>query len=49
MKVLIDTNAVQFMVAKENGIVSIITRNEADFKTSDILCISPTDFIKQTS
>jgi predicted nucleic acid-binding protein len=42
-------DAVQFMVAKENGIVSIITRNEADFKTSDIHCISPTDFIKQTT
>jgi predicted nucleic acid-binding protein len=38
-------DAVQFTVAKENDIAYIITRNEADFKTSDIPCMNPTDFI----
>jgi predicted nucleic acid-binding protein len=38
-------DAVQFAVAKENNIAYIITRNEADFKTSDIVCMSPTSFI----
>jgi predicted nucleic acid-binding protein len=42
-------DAVQFMVAKENDITYIITQNVADFKTSDIPCMSPTDFIKQTA
>jgi predicted nucleic acid-binding protein len=40
-------DAVQFTVAKENGIVNIITRNEADFETSVIPCMSPTDFIQK--
>jgi predicted nucleic acid-binding protein len=39
-------DAVQCTVAKENDIAYIITRNEADFITSDIPCISPTDFIQ---
>jgi predicted nucleic acid-binding protein len=38
-------DAVQFTVAKENDIAYIITRNETDFETSDIPCMSPTDFI----
>jgi predicted nucleic acid-binding protein len=41
-------DAVQFIVAKENGIEYIITRNEADYKTSDIPCKSPMDFITST-
>jgi predicted nucleic acid-binding protein len=40
-------DAVQFMTAKENDIAYIITRNEADYKTADISCISPSDFITQ--
>jgi len=38
-------DAVQFMAAKENNIAYIITRNEIDYKNSDIQCINPTDFI----
>jgi len=38
-------DAVQFMVAKENGIDCIITRNAADFESHDIPCMSPTEFI----
>ena len=38
-------DAVQFIAAKENNVDYIITRNEADFKNSDIPCMSPTDFI----
>ena len=38
-------DAVQYTAAQENGIEYIITRNEADYKTSDIQCMSPTDFI----
>jgi predicted nucleic acid-binding protein len=41
-------DAVQFVVAKENSIEYIITRNEADYKTSDIPCMSPTNFITGT-
>ena len=38
-------DAVQYVTAKENNVDYIITRNETDFKNSDIPCISPTDFI----
>jgi len=38
-------DAVQFMVAKENGITHIVTRNEADYKNTDIQCLSPAGFI----
>ena len=38
-------DAVHYMTAKENNVDYIITRNEADFKSSDIPCMSPTDFI----
>jgi len=38
-------DAVQFMAAKENGMTCILTRNEADYESSDIPCMSPSDFI----
>jgi len=38
-------DAVQFMVAKENGITHIVTRNQADYKNADIQCLRPADFI----
>jgi len=38
-------DAVQFTVALENGITHIVTRNEADYKSSNIHCLNPTDFI----
>jgi len=38
-------DAVQYTVAKENGITHIITRNKNDYKPFDILCMSPEDFI----
>jgi len=38
-------DAVQFMVAKENGIECIITRNAVDYETTDIACVSPAEFI----
>ena len=38
-------DAVQYITAKENKVEYIITRNETDFKNSDIPCINPTDFI----
>jgi len=38
-------DAVQYTVAKENDITHIITRNITDFKTLDIICISPVNFI----
>jgi len=38
-------DAVQFTVAKENGITHMVTRNEADYKSSNIPCLNPTDFI----
>jgi len=38
-------DAVQFITAKENNVDYIITRNVADFKNTDIPCMSPTDFI----
>ena len=38
-------DSVQFMAAKENGVAYIITRNKADYESSDIPCISPTNFI----
>jgi len=41
-------DAVQYIAAQENGIEYIITRNEADYETSEIHCISPTDFIAYT-
>ncbi|MCL2720413.1 MAG: hypothetical protein FWD47_03630 [Treponema sp.] len=44
MNVLV-IDAVQYTVAKENGITHIITRNKSDYETSDIKCLSPEDFI----
>jgi len=38
-------DAVQFSVAKENNVEYIITRNKADFESSDIPCMSPAEFI----
>jgi len=38
-------DAVQFVVAKENNVECIITRNKSDYQNSDIPCMSPTDFI----
>ena len=38
-------DAVQYIVAKENGVTHIITRNKKDYESIDIPCISPTDFI----
>ena len=38
-------DAVQFITAKENEVEYIITRNKADFKTSSIPCMTPTEFI----
>ena len=38
-------DAVQYTAARENDIAYIITRNQADYKTSDIHCMSPSDFI----
>jgi len=38
-------DAVQFVVAKENNIECIITRNKADYQSSDIPCMSPVEFI----
>ena len=40
-------DAVQFIAAKENGVAYIITRNKADYESSDVPCISPTDFIEE--
>ena len=37
-------DAVQYTAAKENGIEYIITRNETDYKASDICCMNPFDF-----
>jgi predicted nucleic acid-binding protein len=39
-------DAVQFMAAKENNITHIITRNKTDYKSSDIPCMSPSEFIE---
>jgi predicted nucleic acid-binding protein len=38
-------DAVQFISAKESKVDFIITRNKADYKTSDIPCMTPTEFI----
>jgi len=38
-------DAVQFITAKENKVEFIITRNNADYKTSEIPCMTPTEFI----
>ena len=38
-------DAVQYMVARENGIEQIITRNAADFETGKVPCVSPKDFL----
>jgi predicted nucleic acid-binding protein len=38
-------DAVQFISAKEGMVDFIITRNKADYKTSDIPCMTPTEFI----
>ena len=38
-------DAVQFITAKESRVDFIITRNKADYKASDIPCMTPTEFI----
>ena len=38
-------DAVQFITAKESNVEFIITRNKADYKTSGIPCMTPTEFI----
>jgi predicted nucleic acid-binding protein len=38
-------DAIQYITAKENNAEFIITRNKSDYKTSDILCMTPTEFI----
>ena len=38
-------DAIQFITAKESKVDFIITRNEADYKASDIPCMTPTEFI----
>ena len=38
-------DAVQYIVAKENKVDFIITRNKTDYKTSEIPCMTPTEFI----
>jgi len=38
-------DAVQFIVAKESKADFIITRNKADYKNSEIPCMTPTEFI----
>ena len=38
-------DAVQFIAAKESKVEFIITRNKADYKTSEIPCMTPTEFI----
>ena len=38
-------DAIQFITAKESKVDFIITRNEADYKASDIPCLTPTEFI----
>ena len=38
-------DAIQYITAKENNVDYIITRNEVDFKNSDIPYMSPADFI----
>jgi predicted nucleic acid-binding protein len=38
-------DAVQFVAAKESKVEFIITRNKADYKTSEIPCMTPTEFI----
>jgi len=38
-------DAVQYTVAKDNNVEYIITRNKADFESSDIPCMSPAEFI----
>ena len=38
-------DAVQYIVAKENKVDFIITRNKTDYKTSGIPCMTPTEFI----
>jgi predicted nucleic acid-binding protein len=41
-------DAVQYMVAKENGIAYIITRNKTDYEAFDIPCVSPIEFTENT-
>jgi len=41
-------DAVQYTAAQENDIAYIITRNEADYKSSSLPCMSPSDFIVYT-
>ena len=38
-------DAVQFITAKESNVEFIITRNKADYKTLEIPCMTPTEFI----
>ena len=42
-------DAVQYMVARENNITHIITRNKTDYETFDIHCMSPIEFTSYTS
>lgn len=39
-------DCIQYLTAKRNVCDFIVTRNESDFKNSDIQVISPSDFIK---
>ncbi|MDR2717650.1 MAG: hypothetical protein LBB89_06255 [Treponema sp.] len=48
MKVLVDTNVVQYVAAGENGVTQIITRNKSDYEISDIPCVSPVEFTEST-
>ena len=38
-------DAVQYTAAQENGITCIVTRDEADYKTAGIQCMSPFEFV----
>jgi len=38
-------DAVQYIAAKESKVEFIITRNKSDYLTSDIPCLTPTEFI----
>ena len=38
-------DAIQFVTAKENKVDFIITRNKADYESSDVPCMTPTEFI----
>ena len=38
-------DAVQYMVARENGIEYIVTRDTTGFETGEVPCVSPKDFL----